>query len=67
MLLTQNCIFFLSVQATVCFVIALCLSVAAAQIFGFGSSHNALTGDFGGPTAFAGLPAQRDPRQNRGE
>lgn len=65
---------FQSQSTLVCLVISLCIALTSAQFFGgFGRSHNSLTqltGDFGGPTAFSGLPTAnggRDPRQNRGK
>lgn len=44
-----------SLQATVCLVISFCITLATAQFFGFNSEHNALSGNFGGPTAFDGI------------
>lgn len=56
----------------------MCVVLASGQFFGNGfgqdfgySGYNALSGDFGGPTAFSGSLGVgstnvRDPRQNRG-
>ncbi|XP_053687084.1 uncharacterized protein LOC128736619 isoform X1 [Sabethes cyaneus] len=62
----------------ICFSLLLSLAVTTAQRFGSPLSSfdlTSLTGDFGGPTAFAGqdfssnqltASSGRDPRQNRG-
>jgi len=49
----------------ICFVISLCISLASAQFYGFGSLQNQFGNGFGNPSAFAG-PAVRDPRDNPG-
>lgn len=49
------------------FAISLSLSLVSAQFFGFGSPNSLATGDFGGPSAFAGNIGSRDPRGNRGK
>lgn len=48
--------------------------LVSGQLFGgnFGFGYNAVSGDFGGPSAFGGSlgvgpSSVRDPRQNRGE
>uniref|UniRef100_A0A336M8N7 CSON013594 protein n=1 Tax=Culicoides sonorensis TaxID=179676 RepID=A0A336M8N7_CULSO len=58
-------------SSLVCLVVSLCIALTSAQFFGgfprSGNSLAQLTGDFGGPTAFAGIPSGgRDPRENRG-
>lgn len=57
----------------------MCVVLASGQFFGNGfgrdfgyGGYNALSGDFGGPSAFAGSLGMgstnvRDPRQNRGK
>ncbi|XP_055696661.1 uncharacterized protein LOC129797842 isoform X1 [Lutzomyia longipalpis] len=58
----------------VCFSICVSSSLVMAQYFGgdrFNFGYNALSGDFGGPSAFASQFGQsgssvRDPRQDRG-
>ncbi|XP_037028079.1 uncharacterized protein LOC119068558 [Bradysia coprophila] len=63
---------------SVCVALCMCIVLASGQFFGNGfgrdfgySGYNALSGDFGGPSAFSGglgvgSTNVRDPRQNRG-
>lgn len=57
---------------TVCYAACMCVVLVTGQLFGgnFGGfGYNAISGDFGGPSAFGGSVGPnnvRDPRQNRG-
>lgn len=69
------CFLFVPAQLTAT-IYAACMNLVlvSGQLFGgnFGFGYNAVSGDFGGPSAFGGSLGVgpnnvRDPRQNRGE
>lgn len=58
-------------QVTVCYAACMCVVLVSGQLFGGnfnGFGYNAISGDFGGPSAFGSGPSNvRDPRENRGK